>query len=249
MKSNLFTVGPFVVHGYGLMIALGFLGCVLLAMHRAKKYGKNSEAFVDLALAGIICGFIGAKLLYVIVNFADFLESPLSTLGSEGFVVYGGVIAGVFAGWMYCRLKRLDFWEYFDLAVASIALAQGFGRLGCFLAGCCYGKETDSIFGVTFPSGSISPSGVKLIPTQLISAAGDFAIMGILIFYYKKAKHAGQTAALYMALYGVGRFAVEFLRGDDRGALGPLSVSQWISILVVLYAAFAFWKATKRKTQ
>lgn len=127
----------------------------------------------------------------MIVEFKTFIRDPKTVLGSEGFVVYGGIIAGFLTAIVYCRIKKLYFLEYFDLAVASISMAQGFGRIGCFLAGCCYGRETTSRFGVVFPEGGLAPAGVKLIPTQLISSAGDFLIMIVLLLYYRKNKKDG----------------------------------------------------------
>ena len=139
------------------------------------------------------------------------------------------------------------FLDYFDLAAPSIALAQGFGRIGCFLAGCCYGKETTSRFGVVFPQGSLAPSGVKLIPTQLLSSAGDFVITVVLLIFYRKSRHKGDVGALYMLLYGVGRFVLEFFRADDRGAIGVLSTSQLISIVIVAGALLLFWNNRRRE--
>lgn len=246
MKNDLFSIGPLVVHGYGLMIALGFMLCVIMGMYRAKKYKLSPEAILDIALIGIVAGFLGAKLLYVIVEFPTFLKNPMQVLGSEGFVVYGGIIAGVLSAIVYCRVKKLTFLNYFDLAAPSIALAQGFGRIGCFLAGCCYGRETDGWFGVVFPAGSLAPAGVRLIPTQLLSSAGDFIIMIILLIFHKRAKHTGDVGALYMMLYGVGRFAIEFLRSDDRGAIGVLSTSQAISVVIVIGAVLLFVRNRKR---
>ena len=246
MKNDLFSIGPLVIHGYGLMIAIGFLLCVVMAMYRAKKYELNSEAILDIALFGIISGFIGSKLLFVIVEFPSFLENPKQILGSEGFVVYGGIMGGVLAGIIYCRIKKLAFFKYFDLAAPSIALAQGFGRIGCFLAGCCYGRETDAWFGVTFPEGSMAPAGVKLIPTQLLSSAGDFIIVIVLLLFNKKSKHDGDVGALYMLLYGVGRFVIEIFRSDDRGVIGVLSTSQAISIVIVIGAVLLFIWNRKR---
>ena len=219
MKIDLFSIGKFTIHGYGLMIAIGILCCVAMASYRAK-----------------IGGFLGAKILYVIVEFKTFIKDPKTVLGSEGFVVYGGIIAGFLTAIVYCRIKKLYFLEYFDLAVASISMAQGFGRIGCFLAGCCYGRETTSRFGVVFPEGGLAPAGVKLIPTQLISSAGDFLIMIVLLLYYRKNKKdgtPGNVGFLYMLLYGVGRFLVEFLRNDNRGGAWMFSTSQWISMVIV----------------
>lgn len=240
MKNELFSIGPFTIHGYGLMIALGILACIAMGMYRAKKKGMKDEAVLDIAIIGVLCGFVGAKLLYVIVEFDRFLENPLTVLGSEGFVVYGGIIAGVFSAVLYCRKKNLIFLDYFDLLSPSIALAQGFGRIGCFLAGCCYGRETQCFLGITFPEGSLAPSGVKLLPTQLISSVGDFLIMALLLFYSRHTSEKGRVGALYMLLYGIGRFLVEFLRSDERGSIGALSTSQFISIGIVLGGILLF---------
>lgn len=246
MKMDIFSIGPITIHGYGLMIGIGILACLFLALYRAKGKGLNQEAVLDIAIYGVIGGFIGAKLLYVIVEFDHFIQDPLSVLGSEGFVVYGGIIAGILVGMLYCKLKKLVFLEYLDLAAPTISIAQGFGRLGCLLAGCCYGRQTDAWYGITFPEGCFAPAGVKLVPTQIISSAGDFLIMTILILYSKKSKHPGDVGAMYMLLYGIGRFLVEFLRNDDRGALGALSTSQMISILYLVGAALLFWFNRRR---
>lgn len=245
MKNELFSIGKVVIHGYGLMIGIGIICCVFLGVYRAKKAHMSEEAVVDIALYGIICGFIGAKLLYIIVEFKSFLADPLELLGSEGFVVYGGIIAGVIAAVLYCRRKKLVFMDYFNLTAPCIALAQGFGRIGCFLAGCCYGRETDSALGVCFPEGSLAPTGVKVLPTQLFSSIGDFAIVIILLIYNHKRPDMKNTGALYMLLYGVGRFLIEFLRADDRGAIGILSTSQIISLFVVAFAVFLFVRAKR----
>ena len=246
MKNELFSIGPVTIYGYGLMIGLGVLFCILMGMQRAKKHGLKEEAVIDIAIYGLIIGFLGAKLLYVIVEWEAFLKNPMSVLGTEGFVVYGGISAGVIAAIVYCRIKKLKFLEYFDLLSASIALAQGFGRIGCFWAGCCYGRETDSCLGVVFPAGSIAPAGVKVLPTQLFSSAGDFAIMAFLLWHYKRRKYVGDTGFLYMLLYGIGRFFIEMLRNDNRGAVGALSTSQFISIFIVTAALLLLWNNRKR---
>jgi phosphatidylglycerol:prolipoprotein diacylglycerol transferase len=245
MKIDLFSIGKLVIHSYGLMIGIGIICCAILGMYRAKRRNMSQEAVLDIVIISVISGFLGAKLLYVIVEFQSFLEDPLRLLGSEGFVVYGGIIAGALGAMLYCRRKKLVFLEYFDLVMPSVAVAQGFGRIGCFMAGCCYGSPTSSSLGVMFPEGSLAPAGVKLLPTQLFSSAGDFLIAIILILYAKKAKHTGDVGALYLLLYGVGRFFIEFLRSDERGAVGPLSTSQAISIVIVVAAVVLFWRNRK----
>lgn len=243
MKIDLFSIGPVTVHGYGLMIGIGVLCCIFMGMKRAKKYGLSEDAIIDIAIFGLVAGFLGAKLLYLIVEWKRFFTDPLSVIGSEGFVVYGGIIAGVLAAIVYCRIKKLVFLEYFDLCAASISLAQGFGRIGCFLAGCCYGKETTSFFGVIFPENSLAPAGIKLLPTQLLSSAGNFLFMFILLWHYKHRKKVGDTGFLYMLLYGAGRFCIEFFRNDDRGNVGIFSTSQFISLFIVAAAVLLLcWK-------
>lgn len=235
MRVTLFKIGSFSVKGYGFMIGIGFLVALIVGSYRAKKKGMSDEAVIDLALLCGILGFAGAKVLYILTVIPQFIEDPLSVLGSSGFVVYGGILSGVGVALIYCKKKKLSFWEYFDLILPEVAIAQGFGRIGCFLAGCCYGRHTDAFFGVTFPKGSMAPAGVKLIPTQLFSAVGDLLIAVILIIFSKKAKVKGDVGGLYMILYGVGRFIIEFFRNDYRGAVGFLSTSQFISIFIVIF--------------
>lgn len=240
MKIDLFTIGSFTVHGYGFMIGLGVIFCIVMGLYRAKKYNLSQDAILDIGIYCIIIGYLGAKLLYIFVEFDAFLKDPLSVLGSTGFVVYGGISTGVLAGVLYCRIKKLNFFEYFDLLAPSIALAQGFGRIGCFLAGCCYGMETDSCLGVVFPADSLAPAGVKLLPTQLFSSVGDFLIMFILLLFYKKRKYNGSVGVLYMVLYAVGRFFIEMLRSDSRGDIGALSTSQFISVIILALAGILY---------
>ena len=227
------------------MIAIGFAVAILMSYQRAKAYGLRKNAVIDFALMAMIFGFLGAKLLYVIVEYQAFFANPRSVLGSDGFVVYGGIIGGVGAAIVYPRKKKISFMSYFDLAIPAVAAAQGFGRIGCFLAGCCYGCES-SFMGVVFPQGSIAPAGIPLLPTQLISSAGDFLIALILVLYARRSKIKGNVGALYLILYGIGRFAIEFFRSDNRGSVGLLSTSQFISIVFVLGAVVLFFVNKKR---
>jgi phosphatidylglycerol:prolipoprotein diacylglycerol transferase len=233
MCSDIMSIGPFTVHGYGLMIAIGVICALLVGVKRAKNKGLSGDAIFSLGLVALVSGFIGAKLLYCIVEFDSLMKDPWSVLSGSGFVVYGGIIFGVLAAFVYCRIKKISFLKYFDLAMPSVAIAQGFGRIGCFLAGCCYGCQTDSFLGVVFQNSPIAPNGVKLIPTQLFSSAGDFLIALILILYAKKPPKDGKVGALYLILYSVGRFIIEFFRSDYRGSVGALSTSQFVAIFML----------------
>lgn len=245
MYNDILKIGPFVIHGYGLMIAIGVWAALLIGERRANKRGLSGDVLYPLTLVCAVGGFLGAKILYCIVEWRLFLSDPLACLSSNGFVVYGGIIAGVFAGWLFCRLRKLLFWKYFDIVLPSVAVAQGFGRIGCFLAGCCYGAETDAWYGIAFSHSDFAPNGVKLIPTQLISSAGMFAIAGILFLYARKKRKPGKVGALYLILYSIGRFFVEFLRGDYRGEVWIFSTSQFISVLMLILGIFVMIAAER----
>ena len=234
MYNDWLSIGKFTIHGYGVMIAIGFALAIYVSYFRAKKKGMNYDVIPDIAIIAMIGGFLGAKILYIIVEFKAFLQDPLSVIGLAGFVVYGGIVAAVGLSALWLKHKKLNFLDYFDLVMPQVALAQGFGRLGCFFAGCCYGAQTDSFLGIVFPKGCCAPAGVKLWPTQLFSSGGDFVIALILYICSAKRKKKGDIGALYLILYGIGRFIVEFFRNDPRGAVGALSTSQFISIFIVI---------------
>ncbi|MCR8660239.1 prolipoprotein diacylglyceryl transferase [Paenibacillus endoradicis] len=236
MHNDLLTIGPLTIHGYGLMIALGIVVAYSATLYWAKRLHLQSDHIASLIIWCLVGGILGAKLLYWTTQVKSILQDPMILLNfTDGFVVYGGIIGGILAGYLYCRKSNLNFMQCFDLIIPSVALAQGFGRIGCFLAGCCYGQETTSWFGVVFPASSFAPSGVALVPTQLISSVLDFLLFLILVFFAKKKKAHGQVAALYLLLYSSGRFVLEFYRGDIiRGNVGMLSTSQFIAIILII---------------
>ena len=236
MKNELFSIGPFTVYGYGLMIAIGILAAYVTAEYRAKKHGLDPDKIFYLVIWAVVGGFVGAKVLYFLTRLKDIMENPRVLLDlADGFVVYGGIIGGIFSAMAYCKIKKMPFLKYFDLVMPSVALAQGFGRIGCFLAGCCYGRETDSALGIVFHNSSYAPNDVKLLPTQLISSGLDFLLCAVLILLDRKKKGDGQIAGAYLVLYSIGRFILEFYRGDlIRGNVGALTTSQFIAIFVAL---------------
>lgn len=242
MHNDLFSIGPFTIHTYGVMIALGVLAAYAVVIYRAKRLNIDSSYIDSLAIWVLAGGALGAKILYWLTQIHNIIEDPAILLAfTEGFVVYGGMIGGIVAGYIYCKRKKVKFFQYFDLIIPSVAFAQGFGRIGCFMAGCCFGRETTSAFGVVFPSSSLAPGGVPLIPTQLIASGLNFLHFAILIFYARRKKVDGQVAALYLVLYSVGRFILEFFRGDiERGSVGVLSTSQFISIFLFMIGCGMF---------
>lgn len=236
MKNELFKIGSFTVHGYGLMIGIGIIAAYLVAEYRAKKKELDSDSIFYLTLWCAAGGILGAKLLYYITQLKEIAADPSLLLDvANGFVVYGGIIGGILAGYLFCKRNKLEFLKYFDLVMPSIALAQGFGRIGCFLAGCCYGKETSCAAGIIFSHSEYAPNGIRLLPTQLISSGLNFLHFLVLIILAKRVRADGQIAGFYLIFYSAGRFILEFYRGDlIRGSVGSLSTSQFISIFLFL---------------
>ncbi len=244
MWNDWLTIGSFTIHGYGVMIAIGIIAAYLMIESRAKKRGLDEDQVFGLVIFTVIFGFAGAKILYLITILPEVMSDPGSILQhlSGGWVVMGGIILGMLGAWIYCRWKKLPAWEFFDLAFPAVALAQGFGRIGCFFAGCCYGEATDSIIGITFTHSDFAPNGISLIPTQLISSGLDFLHCALLVWYScRKQKNPGEVAGLYLICYSAGRFIIEFFRGDiARGSVGPLSTSQFISIFTFAAGLIVF---------
>ena len=260
MHPILFTIGEkLTIYSYGFMIAIGMITCVVVAYLRAgKRYATDPDIIFNCALIGIVSGMIGAKLTYWIV---ELLKDPKSfDFGwqiknfTAGFVIYGGLILGVLCCLFYVKkMKKMSFARVFDIAAPSIAIGQGIGRIGCFLAGCCFGKEIPaghwlSFIGVTFPNEALceAPAGVLLWPTQLISAAADLLLAAFLIWYTDRERFAGEVSVFYIGLYAIGRFLVEFIRGDEaRGSVGFLSTSQFIAVFMLVLAV-ALWFFLKK---
>ena len=256
MRSILFELGPVKVHGYGLMIAIGVVLAFMIAEARAPKKGLNADKVFDLGIMCGIGGIVGAKLLYFITEWKTLIKGSLTMHDVlYGFVVYGGIIGGILAGYLYCKVKKMKFLKYFDIVMPSIALAQGFGRIGCFLAGCCYGKRTDAWYGMEFNHSVYhNMIGVKVIPTQLIMSVANFAHFFLLVWIAKKAYQAGKdgiVAGCYLLFYSIGRFLIEFLRDDPRGGVGGLSTSQFISLFIFAAGVLMvlFFGFRKRKIQ
>ena len=237
MYNDLFSIGPLTFHTYGLMTAIGIIAAYLLMESRAKKKQFTQEEtghIVGLIIFCLIFGYLGSKLLYILTILPRILKDPAMLRDSitDGWVIFGGLLGGMLGAWIFCRIKHLDVGRFFDLTFPAVALAQGFGRIGCFFAGCCYGAETDSAFSIIFRHSHYAPNNVRLVPTQLLSSAGDFILFFFLLWYEKKKqKKSGELAAIYLIFYSAGRFLLEFWRGDiGRGAVGALSTSQFIGL-------------------
>jgi phosphatidylglycerol:prolipoprotein diacylglycerol transferase len=251
MFPKLFDLGPLTVYSYGVLLAAAYLGGLQFALVRARQRGLDAARVMDLGIYIIVSALVGAKLLLVIVDADHFLREPadLLSLARSGGVFYGGLILAVIVGLWYMRRHQLPTWRIADVIAPGIAFGHVVGRLGCFLAGCCYGHETTVPWAVTFTNPLAqenvgTPLGVPLHPTQLYEAGAEAIILGLLLaFEHKGRPFPGRTFWGYMLVYGLSRFVIEFFRGDPRGIwFGLISTSQLISILIVpLSLVMLYW--------
>src|SRR3954464_7410629 len=240
MYPRLFELGPLTVYTYGLLLAAAYLLGLRLAMVRARVRGLDQTRVLDLGIYIIISALVGAKLLLLITDFRTFTDNPreLLTLARSGGVFYGGLILAVVVALWYIRRIGLPLWTTCDVFAPGIALGHVVGRFGCLFAGCCFGRPTTKPWGITFtdPFAAANvgtPLGVPLHPTQIYEAAAEFLILMVLLWTERKGRpFAGRTFWLYMLLYAVSRFIIEFFRGDERGNVGIFSTSQFISLLL-----------------
>jgi phosphatidylglycerol---prolipoprotein diacylglyceryl transferase len=240
MYPRLFELGSITVYTYGLLLAAAYLLGLQLARVRAKHRGLDQNRVLDLGIYIIISALIGAKLLLLVTDWSSFKADPreLLTLARSGGVFYGGLILAVIVALWYIRRAGLPLWTTCDVFAPGIALGHVVGRFGCLFAGCCFGKPTTKPWGITFTdpfaqSNVGTPLGVPLHPTQLYEAGAEFLILLFLLWSERKGRpYPGRTFWLYMLLYAISRFIIEFYRGDDRGTVGMFSTSQFISLLL-----------------
>ena len=243
MFPILIEFGFFKIFTYGLLVATGFLVAILLASSRAEKEGLDSQKVLDLCFYVMVSALLGARLLYVIVEYRYFLDSPLEIFKfwKGGLVFYGGLILGVLISLWYLKRNQMPMWKTADLLAPSIALGQSIGRWGCFFAGCCYGKKTDVAWGITFTDPrSLAPLEISLHPTQVYLSLNAVFIFIFLMWLSKRKVFDGQILWSYGILYSIGRFLIEYFRGDDRGfpVEQVLSTSQFVGVFVFSFSAF-----------
>ncbi|MDY6862983.1 MAG: prolipoprotein diacylglyceryl transferase [Thermodesulfobacteriota bacterium] len=239
MHPVLIDFGRFKIYSYGVFICIGFFIGLFLAQKEAKRCNLSPDSISDLASYLLIGAIIGSRLLYVIDNWRYYSENPLEIfmIWQGGLIFFGGLILDIFICFLYLWRHKLPFWETLDTISPSVAIGQGFGRIGCLFAGCCYGKPTDVPWAIAFNNPlSLAPQGVSLHPTQLYSSFSNFMIFFFLFFLQRKEKRfPGQIACSYIILSCLFRFFIENLRGDKRVYIIPdiLSEAQLISLIFI----------------
>jgi phosphatidylglycerol:prolipoprotein diacylglycerol transferase len=245
MYPELFRIGDFTLHAYGVLLALALLCALVLAARLAARDGLPRERVYDLGLWLLVAGIVGSKLLLLVAE-AEYRQNPLRLLSLDflrsGGVFYGGLLAAVATAFVLARRFRLPGWRTADAFAPAVALGQSIGRQGCFAAGCCWGEPTALPWGVRFSELAHEvtgvPAGVALHPTQLYESFAALAILLLLLWLHRRKKFDGQVVLTYGVLYAAARFTIEFFRDDPRGdilgltSLSGLSTSQLISLLV-----------------
>ncbi|MBP7652543.1 prolipoprotein diacylglyceryl transferase [Candidatus Dependentiae bacterium] len=269
LPFNIPVIGNVItVYTYGFFAALGFLSGYLLLLYRSKKYGIPQEISGDIAFYSSIAGIIGARLSYVIVNWDYFSDnlSEIYKIYNGGIIFYGGAITGLAAGILLSLMKKKNFFQMLDLAVPSLTLGHFFGRIGCYMYGCCHGSvcAAKSFICSVFPKGSpaydrqvklglinnLDVHALPVIPTQLIEAVFLFILTFLLLIFDKKyKKYNGQLFVLYLLLYSLFRFIIEFFRGDydtEFIFFSMITFSQIIS-LALFFTAIVIFMTKGRK--
>lgn len=229
------------IYSYGFFILVGVVLGYFYFLQQGKKYGITSDQVSGLFLWCIAGVFIGGKLFFFLEDPGKYLREPAAMLENpgEGFVFYGSFLCTIPILIWWFRKNKLPVWEMFDLVGISGALVHAFGKIGCFMAGCCHGKECAAAWGVVFnhPATHASPVGKPLYPVQLWDSAIIFAAIFLMLWLKNRRQFPGQLFLTYGMVYAAGRFITERFRGDEeRGFLfnGLLSHSQFIALLVFL---------------
>lgn len=249
MHPTAFTIGGLDIAWYGILLATGFMVGMWTAGRRGLKIGINAEDLSNLMIWLFIGGIAGGKILFVINHLGE-IPIKESFLSRAGMVFHGSFIGACLAVFLYTRAKKMPIWPTFDALAPSFALGHAFGRIGCFMTSCCYGKTCELPWAVQFPQGSMpyqAHLNQKLIetnathslhvhPTQVYESILNFATYAALAWLFQRRKFDGQVIAAYMLIYAVLRFGLEYLRADGRGEFwfGVLSSGQGISVLLLL---------------
>lgn len=278
MHPTIFRLGPITIASYGLMIATGLLIAVWVGAVRAKKLGEDPMAVLDLSIWVALSGILGARMMYVFIQgwqeissqpFVDTMKQFINIRGG-GLSFTGGLALAVPVGILYLRRKKLPVWQFADIAAPSLALGMSFARIGCFLNGCCFGIrcDLDSFFGVEFATGSIPyihyygfddvHGGVVVYVTQLMSSFNALVIFLVLTLFFRHRRFRGQVFWLFVLLYGVIRFSMDFLRGDMTDSFfGGLFLDRFttaqmvcfVGVILSIIMQIVLWKRHTREAR
>ena len=262
MYPVIFRIGSFPITSFGVMMFLSFIVGAWILGKQLERYGLDGKLAWDLLAGMAIGGILGARLYYIGLHFGDFLANPVGELLARGGLVwYGGFMGGVFGYWVQVRSRQLPMAVMFDATAPALAIAYAVGRLGCLLVGDDYGIPTDSWIGIAFPEGSppttagylrsvgadVPPSVpdaqiLRVHPTQLYEIAAGLAMFAFLWRFASRPHRTGQPFAMFLILYAIERFAVEFVRAKGDRVIAGLSTSQIASTVLLALGALLYFR-------
>jgi phosphatidylglycerol:prolipoprotein diacylglycerol transferase len=242
MYPVLLDIGPIRVFTYGFLLSLAFLAAMYTVGQEAKRRGLEPKRFYDLSFYAIIWAIIGSRLLQVLLEWDYFKAHPreIPALWKGGLAFQGGLVLGLLAVIFLLYRYRLPLWATLDTMALGVPLGQSIGRLGCFMAGCCYGKECSLPWAVTFTHPeTLARPNVPLHPTQLYESLLSLGVFLFLLKFRHRQQFPGQIFGAYLMLAGAARFIVEFWRGDERGPIliWGMASTQVIALVLTLGAA------------
>ncbi|NLD16657.1 MAG: prolipoprotein diacylglyceryl transferase [Tissierellia bacterium] len=235
------NINGLIMPSYGAMVVLGIVISNLFGYIVLKKNNLDLNDFIIIESQMAIGALLGSKILYLLIFRKEinwihiFNLNYFSTIMGSGFVFYGGLIGSFIAITSVPKLYGIDYRKYIKYLCFMIPMFHAFGRMGCFLSGCCYGIPYQGILSVTFPVGSLAPSNIALFPVQILEAI-VLIIISLFVYLISKRKQANWNTPcyLYFFLYSISRFVIEEFRYDEsRGIFCGFSTSQWISILII----------------
>lgn len=253
-----FHIGNFFIPYYGLLIIIGIIIATTIGCIQVKSFKLDINDFIALVGFAAFGGIVGAKLLYLLVSIDKIDWSRILdfeyfvSIMSGGFVFYGGLIGGLLMVLLFYKIVRINPSPYVDTCIPCIPIVHAFGRIGCSLVGCCYGAPYDGICSITYHNSKFAPNNISLFPIQAVEAILNIIIAIILLIYiYKKRNSTIHSLSLYLFMYSIVRFILEFFRYDfnERGFFMNLSTSQWISILLIITSFLLLYirKTNKQK--
>jgi len=243
---ELLHIGGFTLYSYGVMMALAFIAAGFVARWQFKKRGVDPDFIFPLLIAAIVGGLLGAKIHYLVIHPEEW---PKNLLSGEGLVWFGGLFGAIAAVIIVTLVSHKSLGAVMDAGAVAVPVGYFFGRMGCFLRGCCHGKPTDLPWGLSFPEGiPPTPPGVKVHPTQLYSGVASLVIFALLAWVIgPRVKRQGSLIFVYAVIAGVERFLIEFIRTNEPVALG-LTQQQWIAMAMVIIGVVGiYWFETHGK--